>query len=162
MNLYNNGNDKDYMINQDAMTTNVNISFDKCKVSKTRGILRVQGGGIGCSINNIEFTNTTFSEIGSYGVIHTKDMTGNLNSIHISKCTFNDVAATNGATFTLTAKIQRILSHLISSNVHSILVFKLAINTLLMQTKWNYTISESQNAYSPTVVAAMPKTNYVA
>ena len=26
-----------------------------------------------------------------------------------------------------------------------------------MQTKWNYTISESQNAYSPTVVAAMPK-----
>lgn len=92
------------MINQDAMTTNVNISFDKCKVSKTRGILRVQGGGIGCSINNIEFTNTTFSEIGSYGVIHTKDMTGNLNSIHISKCTFNDVAATNGATFTLTAK----------------------------------------------------------
>ena len=60
MNLYNNGNDKDYMINQDAMTTNVNISFDKCKVSKTRGILRVQGGGIGCSINNIEFTNTRF------------------------------------------------------------------------------------------------------
>ncbi len=64
------------MINQDAMTTDVNISFDKCNVSKTRGILRVQGGGVDCSINSIEFTNTTFSEIGSYGVINTKDMTG--------------------------------------------------------------------------------------
>ena len=104
MNLYNNGKSGDYMINQDAMTTDVNISFDKCNVSKTRGILRVQGGGVDCSINSIEFTNTTFSEIGSYGVINTKDMTGNLNSIHISKCTFNNVAATDGPTFTLTAK----------------------------------------------------------
>ena len=64
MNLYNNGKSGDYMINQDAMTTDVNISFDKCNVSKTRGILRVQGGGVDCSINSIEFTNTTFSEIG--------------------------------------------------------------------------------------------------
>ena len=103
MNLYNNGKSGDYMINQDAMTTDVNISFDKCNVSKTRGILRVQGGGVDCSINSIEFTNTTFSEIGSYGVINTKDMTGNLNSIHSSKCTFNNVAATDGPTFTLTA-----------------------------------------------------------
>lgn len=112
------------MINQDAMTTDVNISFDKCNVSKTRGILRVQGGGVDCSINSIEFTNTTFSEIGSYGVINTKDMTGNLNSIHISKCTFNNVAATDGPTFTLTAKIQCILSHSISINVHSMLAIK--------------------------------------
>lgn len=145
------------MINQDAMTTDVNISFDKCNVSKTRGILRVQGGGVDCSINSIEFTNTTFSEIGSYGVINTKDMTGNLNSIHISKCTFNNVAATDGPTFTLTAKIQCILSHSISINVHSMLAIKKVENTSLMQTKWNYMISESQIAYSPTVVAAMPK-----
>ena len=104
MNLYNAGKSGDYMINQDAMATNVSFIFDKCNVSKTRGILRVQGGGVGCSINSIEFTNTTFSEIGSYGIINTKDMEGNLNSIHISKCTFNDVAATDGPTFTLTAK----------------------------------------------------------
>ena len=42
------------------------------------------------------------------------------------------------------------------------LAIKKVENTSLMQTKWNYMISESQIAYSPTVVAAMPKTNYVA
>lgn len=88
--LYNAGADADYVLNQNVPTTISTFSIENCEVKDTRGVIRVQGAGDQSTIEQTEFVNCVFTNIGSYGLINTKGMT-NLRMSHIlmAKSTFN-------------------------------------------------------------------------
>lgn len=93
--LYNDGPGGDYVLNQNKIANIQTVSIENCNIKETRGVIRVQSnGGKESTIKNIEITNTIFTNIGSYGIISTKDMTDlGTETINISKCTFNVVKA---------------------------------------------------------------------
>lgn len=93
--IYNGGPGDDYIINQDKVSTINTISIENCDVKDSRGVIRYKdAGGKASILKNIEITNCTFTNIGSYGVINTKDITAlGTENIKISKSTFNTVKA---------------------------------------------------------------------
>jgi len=87
LNLENEGTSADYIINQSAGVTINSIEIEKCTVSNTRGVVRAKSGDAG-AINNVNISDCVISNIGSYGVVNTKEITSfTVGTITISNST---------------------------------------------------------------------------
>ena len=84
----------DYIINQATTATINTMSIENCSIYNTRGIIRIQAAGNASNIGSMEITNCLATNIGSYGVVNTKDMTSvTIGNMSISKSTFNGINA---------------------------------------------------------------------
>jgi hypothetical protein len=91
LDLQNKKNDADYIVNQSKEGAIGKIEIDGCTISKTRGVVRVQGDGAKGSIDSLVINNCQVSDIGSYAVVNTKVSGFAWKSITLSNSTFNTV-----------------------------------------------------------------------
>lgn len=98
LNLVNDGPSDGYIMNI-SNPVNINqLQIEKCNVSNTRGVIRVQSLTSACTINEIDYTNDVFTNIGSYGIFNAKGQKLlSTSKINITDCTFNNVAAAQSA-----------------------------------------------------------------
>jgi hypothetical protein len=92
LNLQNKGNSADYIVNQNVAGTIGKIELSGCTIGKTRGVVRVQSEGANGSIDSLEINNCVLTDIGSYGVVHTKVSGFGWKSITIANATINTVS----------------------------------------------------------------------
>ena len=93
LDIQNESSGADYVINQNVNGTITRLSIEDCRVSKTRGVLRVQGdGGLG-SIDDFTISNTVLTDIGSYAIVNTKLSGFTLKTINFTNSTFDTVNA---------------------------------------------------------------------
>lgn len=93
LDIQNESSGGDYVINQNVNGTITNLSIEDCTVSKTRGVLRVQGDGAQGSIDNFTISNTILTDIGSYAIVNSKLSGFAWKTINFSNSTFNTVNA---------------------------------------------------------------------
>lgn len=93
LDLKNESSSGDYIVNQNVNGTITHLSIEDCNVSKTRGVLRVQGDGAKGAVDNFTIENTILTDIGSYAIINTKVSGFAWKSITFSNSTFNTIAA---------------------------------------------------------------------
>jgi hypothetical protein len=93
LDLQNSSNSGDYIVNQSKAGTIGKLLIEGCTISKTRGVVRVQGDGANGSIDSLVINNCVLTDIGSYGVVNSKVSGFAWKSITISKTTVNTVNA---------------------------------------------------------------------
>lgn len=91
LDLQNSGNSGDYIVNQSAVGAIGKLLIENCTISKTRGVVRVQGNGANGSIDSLVINNCQVSDIGSYAIVNTKVSGFAWKSITLSNSTFNTV-----------------------------------------------------------------------
>lgn len=93
LNLVNASSSSDYIINESSGVNIESVEIEKCNISKTRGVVRIQNTNAG-SMNNVTVTDCVLTDIGSYGVFNAKGM-GKVaaKAITISKTTINGLNA---------------------------------------------------------------------
>ena len=98
LNLVNDGPSGNYIMNI-SNAANINqLQIEKCNVSNTRGVIRFQSLPAACTVNEIDYTNDVFTNIGSYGIFNAKGQKNlSTSKINITDCTLNNVAAAQSA-----------------------------------------------------------------
>lgn len=98
LNLVNEGPSDKYIMNI-CNPVNINLlQIEKCNVSNTRGVVRVQSLTAPCTINEIDYNNDIFTNIGSYGIFNAKGQSKlSTSKINITDCTLNAVATAQSA-----------------------------------------------------------------
>mgnify|MGYP000044254387 FL=1 len=106
--LTNEDSSNGYVVNIDQKCTIQKLTFEKCTISKLRGVFRAQklesNGGLAATIGNITFNNSIIQNIGNYGVVNTyedlskkpedaKYYTLTLGAIKFEKSTINTIGA---------------------------------------------------------------------
>ncbi len=93
LNLENNGTSGDYIVNLGTANNIGAIKFDKCNISKTRGVVRMKVSAA-FQIGSIDITNCVISKIGTYGVISAgkEAQLNEVGSINISNSTITNVS----------------------------------------------------------------------
>lgn len=93
LDIRNESNGADYVINQNVNGAISHLSIEDCTISKTRGVLRVQGDGAQGSLDDFTIHNTVLTDIGSYAIVNSKVSGFTLKSVNFSNSTFNTVNA---------------------------------------------------------------------
>lgn len=93
LDIRNESSSSDYVINQNVNGSITNLSIEDCNVSKTRGVLRVQGDGAKGNIDNFTINNTVLTDIGSYAIVNSKVSGFAWKTINFRNSTFNTVNA---------------------------------------------------------------------
>lgn len=92
MNLISNGSTGNYIFDLNGITANVtSLSVTSCDVSETRGVCRVRSGS-SVKIENAQFSDCRFKEIGSYGLI-TQEGASVINNVVIKNSTYYPYSA---------------------------------------------------------------------
>ena len=92
MNLISNGSIGNYIFDLNGITANVtSLSVTSCDVSKTRGVCRVRSGS-SVKIENAQFSDCRFKQIGSYGLI-TQEGASVINNVVIKNSTYYPYSA---------------------------------------------------------------------
>lgn len=92
MNLISNGSTGNYIFDLNGITANVtSLSVTSCDVSETRGVCRVRSGS-SVKIENAQFSDCRFKEIGSYGLI-TQEGASVINNVAINNSTYYPYSA---------------------------------------------------------------------
>ena len=92
MNLISNGSTGHYIFDLNGITANVtSLSVTSCDVSETRGVCRVRSGS-SVKIENAQFSDCRFKEIGSYGLI-TQEGASVINNVVIKNSTYYPYSA---------------------------------------------------------------------
>lgn len=92
MNLTSNGSTGNYIFDLNGITANVtSLSVTSCDVSETRGVCRVRSGS-SVKIENAQFSDCRFKEIGSYGLI-TQEGASVINNVVIKNSTYYPYSA---------------------------------------------------------------------
>lgn len=92
MNLISNGSTGNYIFDLNGITANVtSLSVTSCDVSETRGVCRVRSGS-SVKIENAQFSDCRFKEIGSYGLI-TQEEASVINNVVIKNSTYYPYSA---------------------------------------------------------------------
>lgn len=92
MNLISNGSTGNYIFDLNGITANVtSLSVTSCDVSETRGVCRIRSGS-SVKIENVQFSDCRFKEIGSYGLI-TQEGASVINNVVIKNSTYYPYSA---------------------------------------------------------------------
>jgi hypothetical protein len=91
LDLQNAGNSSDYIVNQSKAGAIAKLLIEDCTVSKTRGVVRVQGDGANGSIDSLVINNCQISDIGSYAIVNSKISGFAWKAITLSNLTVNTV-----------------------------------------------------------------------
>lgn len=92
LNLISNGSEGNYIFDLNGITANVtSLSVTSCDVSETRGVCRVRSGS-SVKIENAQFSDCRFKEIGSYGLI-TQEGASVINNVVIKNSTYYPYSA---------------------------------------------------------------------
>lgn len=92
MNLISNGSTGNYIFDLNGIIANVtSLSVTSCDVSETRGVCRVRSGS-SVKIENAQFSDCRFKEIGSYGLI-TQEGASVINNVVIKNSTYYPYSA---------------------------------------------------------------------
>jgi hypothetical protein len=98
LNLVNDGPSDKYIMNINNAVNINQLQIEKCNVSNTRGVIRFQSLPAACTVNEVDFTNDVFTNIGSYGIFNAKGQSKlSTSKINITDCTLNNVAAAQSA-----------------------------------------------------------------
>ena len=95
-----------YVVNQDGTFTLNSLEMEKCNVHEIRGIFRFQKI-VNSNVNAMKINDCVLTDIGSYGVVNTKDQASlTLGTVQISNTTFNTINSvltnTSQANFSIT------------------------------------------------------------
>lgn len=91
--LQNDGNGSDYIVNESSGASINSVEFEKCTISDTRGVIRLQGTNSG-AMKNISISDCVITNIGSYGLFSGKSMNKvSVETISINKTTVNGVSS---------------------------------------------------------------------
>lgn len=101
LNLVNENVSGGYIMNIQGAPNVKTIEMEKCDISNTRGVIRVQNLTGASTIGTISFTNCVITDIGSYGVVDAKQGDLTLNAVNITNCTLNRVGQTASRLFNL-------------------------------------------------------------
>ncbi len=92
LNLISNGSEGNYIFDLNGITANVtSLSVTSCDVSETRGVCRIRSGS-SVKIENVQFSDCRFKEIGSYGLI-TQEGASVINNVVIKNSTYYPYSA---------------------------------------------------------------------
>lgn len=92
LNLISNGSEGNYIFDLNGITANVtSLSVTSCDVSETRGVCRIRSGS-SVKIENAQFSDCRFKEIGSYGLI-TQEGASVINNVVIKNSTYYPYSA---------------------------------------------------------------------
>lgn len=89
MSLANGGSD--YVFNIDGSNNIDAIEISKCTITKTRGVVRFQSSYSG-TCGSVLINNCKISNVGSYGLVSAKGISGRVNSITVTNSTVNGVS----------------------------------------------------------------------
>lgn len=82
-----------YVMNQSGTFAMNSLEMEKCNVHDIRGIFRFQNI-VNSSVQNIKINDCVLTNIGSYGVVNTKDQTTlTLGAVNITNSTFNTISS---------------------------------------------------------------------
>lgn len=85
------GNNDGYVMNQSGTFSLNSLEMEKCNVSTIRGIFRFQSI-VNSKVGGIKINDCVLTDIGSYGVINTKDQkTLTMGPVSITNCTLNTI-----------------------------------------------------------------------
>ncbi len=91
LNIQCGSNTDGYVLNQSGSFTVNSIEFEKCNIQKIRGVIRFQNI-TQATCRNITINDCVLTDIGSYGVVNTKDQSKlTLGSVSIANSTLNTI-----------------------------------------------------------------------
>lgn len=92
--LVNKGKSDNYVLNISGANNINSIEIEKCEIAQTRGVVRFQSIGSECKVGKISIKNCVIGNIGSYGVVNTKNQTKmSIGELNISNTTISGVEA---------------------------------------------------------------------
>lgn len=92
--LKNKGKSDNYVLNISGANNINSIEIEKCEIALTRGVVRFQNISSECKVGKISIKNCVIGNIGSYGVVNTKNQTQmSLGELNISNTTIANVEA---------------------------------------------------------------------
>lgn len=93
LNLQNESSGADYVVNYNVTANVKELLIDNCNISKTRGVIRIQGSGGDGVVEQISIDNCVLTDIGTYGIVNTKIDQPCLKAISLTNSTVNTLSA---------------------------------------------------------------------